>query len=81
MDSLLPSIYLGCFFIAVILLLNMVSHAFNRSFLWGIICLLFPAGTYVYCKKHWEITKHLAIPITLLLILGVIFKIILMLSQ
>jgi predicted membrane protein len=81
MDSILPSIYLGCCFIAIILLLNMISQAFNRSFLWGFICLLFPAGTYVYCKKHWGITRHLAIPMTLLLVVGIIFKIIMYLSS
>ena len=58
MHNIVSFVYLFCFFIAAILLLNIISKAFNSSFLWGIISILFPPGTYVYCKKHWELTKH-----------------------
>jgi uncharacterized membrane protein len=81
MNNIFPFLYMACFLIAMILILNMVSQAFKRGFLWGVLCLLFPAGTYVYCKRHWQITKTLAIPTLILLVSGVVFKLVIMAAQ
>ena len=78
MVDLFPFFYIACLLIAMILLLNMISQAFKRGVLWGVLCVLFPAGTIVYCKKHWSVAKSLAIPLLILLIGSVVLKLLIM---
>ena len=72
--SLSAMLYIGFLIIALIIFLNMLSQAFKFGFFWGILCLLFPPGTIIYCKKKWDVTKKLAIPFTICVIGGIIFK-------
>ena len=40
-----------CSFIALIIFLQSMSNAFKKNFLWGVIYLLFPIGSYFYYRK------------------------------
>lgn len=81
MAGLLPFLYAACLLLVVILLLNMFSQAFKQSILWGVLCVLFPAGTIIYCKKNWTIAKSLAIPILILSVSSILFKLFIMTTQ
>lgn len=76
MSTILPYTYILCCLLTFILLLNIISHAFNRSIVWGVISLIFPPGTYYFCRKHWELTKHLALPVLFLAVIALVAKII-----
>lgn len=44
-----------CFLIAIMMLMALVQEAFNKSgFLWGVASMIYPPGTYKYCKTDWE---------------------------
>jgi len=63
-----------CFLVAIIMLMQMIQHAFNKEgFLWGIICMLFPPGTYKYCRKNWQQLGTNFIIISVLTSIGGIF--------
>lgn len=41
---------------AVIMLISIIQNAFSRDgMLWGLIAILFPPGTYIFCRKNWDI--------------------------
>ena len=50
-----------CSFIALIIFLQSMSNAFKKNFLWGVIYLLFPVGSYFYYKKFITEEKGSAI--------------------
>ena len=81
MNTLFQFLYLAYFFVAMILILNLVSKAFKRSVLWGFTCLLFPPGTYIYCKKNWQAVKNLVMPILILVAGSLLFKLLTMLIK
>ena len=62
---------IGCVLLAMKLLLNLVAGAFKQGMLWGVVAIMFPAGTYIYCKKYWNIVRYIAIPLAILLAVAV----------
>jgi hypothetical protein len=47
-----------CLLVAGILLLNLIQKAFDREgVLWGVIAVVYPPGTYVFCRKNWDLYR------------------------
>ena len=64
----------GCFLVSLIMLMQMVQNAFAKDgFLWGLLCLLFPPGTYKYCRRNWEELGKNFIAMSVLASLGLVF--------
>ncbi len=52
-----------------ILLLNLIQRAFEREgILWGLISIFYPPGTYLYCRKNWDIYRKTYVGISALLV-------------
>ncbi len=67
--SLLGAASLVCFLVALILYLHLVQQAFNQSgVIWGLISVVYPPGTYYYCRKNWDIYRSRFILISALLL-------------
>lgn len=77
MTSFLGVISIVCILIAAILLLNLISSAFEmegfQGLVWGFISILFPIGTYYYCRRDWDIHRTTFFTITGLVIVSVVF--------
>jgi len=57
--------------IGLIILFNLIQRAFDREgVLWGLISVVYPPGTYVYCRRHWEAYGKKFVTITALLVVG-----------
>ena len=70
-----------CLLVAGMLLLHLIQQAFLKAgTAWGLISILYPPGTYLYCRKHWGEMRNRFILITSLfiaaLVLWVIIKIV-----
>lgn len=53
--SFMGVVSMVCLLVGMILLLHMIQQAFARSgVIWGIISTVYPPGTYLYCRRHWE---------------------------
>lgn len=62
-----------CVLIAAIMLINLIQRAFAREgVLWGLIAVIYPPGTYVYCRKHWDVYGRTFTFISALLIVGLL---------
>lgn len=47
-----------CLLLAIMMLLHLIQQAFDRSgVIWGLIAVVFPPGTYYYCRRTWD-TNH-----------------------
>lgn len=52
-----------------IMLLGLIQRAFEREgVLWGIISIFYPPGTYLYCRKNWDIYRKNFVLISSLLL-------------
>jgi uncharacterized membrane protein YhfC len=69
-EQLFVVISLGCFFAGFIIFLQSINNAFNKTFLWGIACLLFPIGSYFYYKRFFKQEKKNAIYLSTFLGVG-----------
>ena len=61
MQAILITITMLCAFIALIIFFQALNNAFKKGFLWGVIYLIFPIGSYFYYKKFITEEKHSAI--------------------
>ena len=44
-----------CLLVAIMLLLHLIQQAFDRAgVLWGLISVVYPPGTYYYCRRTWD---------------------------
>lgn len=63
-----------CLLVSGIILLHIIQKAFDRDgVLWGIIAILYPVGTYFFCRKSWDEWGSKFILITALLVAYLIF--------
>lgn len=76
MQSWIVIIYLICFFVAFTVLLESINNAFKKGFLWGMIILMFPVGTYFYYKKFFTDEKTNAIKCAIWLFVGLFLVVI-----
>ncbi len=65
-----------CCFIALIIFFQTMSNAFKKNFLWGVVYILFPIGSYFYYKKFIAEEKSSAIWLTVCLVVAVLSVII-----
>ncbi len=61
-----------CSFIALIIFLQSMSNAFKKNFLWGVIYLLFPIGSYFYYRKFIIEEKNSAIWLSICLSIALV---------
>lgn len=55
------------------MLLNLIQTAFARDgVLWGLIAVVYPPGTYLFCKKSWELYRKTFFTISILIISGLV---------
>lgn len=63
-----------CLLIGMILLLHMIQQAFARAgIIWGIISTLYPAGTYIYCRRNWENYGSRFVTVSTLIAIALVF--------
>ena len=71
--SLLGVVSMVSLMVAIMLLVHLVQQAFDKAgVVWGMIALVYPPGTYLYCRKNWEVMRDRFIIITGLLIISII---------
>ena len=59
--------------VAGIMLLNLIQRAFaSDGIIWGLITIAYPPGTYLYCRKNWDVYRKPFVIITGLFSLAVI---------
>lgn len=75
--SLMGVVSITCLLVAMILLLHMIQQAFARSgVVWGLISVVYPPGTYVYCRRNWDQHRARFILVSGLFITAVVFGVI-----
>lgn len=71
--SLLGVVSMVSLMVAIMLLVHLVQQAFDKAgVVWGMIALVYPPGTYLYCRKNWDLMRDKFIIITGLLIISII---------
>lgn len=71
--SLLGVVSMVSLMVAIMLLVHLVQQAFDKAgVVWGMISLVYPPGTYLYCRKNWDVMRDKFIIITGLLIISII---------
>ncbi|HSX19737.1 MAG TPA: hypothetical protein VLG38_01280 [Gammaproteobacteria bacterium] len=71
--SYMGAISMVCLLVAVILLLHLIQQAFDRSgVLWGIISVIYPPGTYLYCRRNWDVLRSKFVLISGLMIAALV---------
>ena len=72
LTTLLGVVSIVSLLVGGILLLNLIQRAFEREgILWGFIAIFYPPGTYLYCRKNWDIYRKTYVGISVLLIVAV----------
>lgn len=62
--------------VSLIMLISLVQTAFSRDgILWGVIAAIFPPGTYIFCRKDWDVYRTRFIIIASLAIIGLVLLI------
>lgn len=59
-------------FTALIIFFHSMQNAFKKSFMWGMIFIMFPIGSFFYYKNFLQEEKKSAIFITITSLFGVI---------
>jgi len=72
MQAILITIAMLCAFIALIIFFQALNNAFKKGFLWGIIYLIFPIGSYFYYKKFITEEKNSAIGLSVCLAVALV---------
>lgn len=81
MANLLGVISIVCLLVAVIMLINLIQRAFDRDgVLWGLISIVYPPGTYMFCRKDWDSYRKPFITISVLLGISLVVWIVLKLA-
>lgn len=58
--------------VAFMLLIHLIQQAFDRSgVVWGMIALIYPPGTYLYCRKNWDVMRDRFIVISGLMVIAI----------
>ena len=73
--SLISIVGIACLLLGIVMLFNLISDAFKKSARWGFICLVFPPGTYYYCRENWTEVSKAALPMAICLTVGVVISI------
>lgn len=56
--SFMGVVSIVCLLVGMILLLHMIQQAFSRSgVIWGMISIVYPPGTYLYCRRNWDVYR------------------------
>lgn len=72
--TLLGVISIISLLVAVMLLIQLVKQAFDSAgVIWGMIATLYPPGTYLYCRKNWDVLRDRFVVISGLLIIALVF--------
>ncbi len=75
--SLVGLISMICLLVAVMMLLQLIQQAFNKAgVLWGVISTLYPPGTYLYCRKNWDVMRDKFVIISGLLIVSIVLLVV-----
>ncbi len=62
-----------CLLVAVIMLMNLIQKAFDKDGItWGFISILYPPGTYMYCRKNWQAYSKKFFTISILMGVGLV---------
>lgn len=78
MATLIGIASIVCLLIGCIALLNLIQKVFEREgVLWGSISVLYPVGTYLYCRKNWALYRRQFILINILIISSLVLFLIL----
>jgi hypothetical protein len=77
LESFIGLVGIMTFIISLIMLMDLISEAFKkhqgpRSLITGLQSMLFPIGTYYYCKSEWEVYGRRFKLITTLFSIGVV---------
>jgi predicted neutral ceramidase superfamily lipid hydrolase len=70
MQHLLIIVSACCFFVAFMVFLQSMNNAFKKNFLWGVVYILFPIGSYFYYKKFITEEQSNIIKLAVWLLLG-----------
>jgi len=71
--TMLALISMVALLISGIMLLHLIQRAFEREgILWGMIAILYPPGTYLYCRKNWDLYRKTFVWITGLLVVALV---------
>ena len=72
MQHLLIIVSTCCFFVAFMVFLQSMNNAFKKNFLWGVVYILFPIGSYFYYKKFLTEEQGNIIKLSVWLLLGML---------
>lgn len=72
MQHLLIIVSTCCFFVAFMVFLQSMNNAFKKNFLWGVVYILFPIGSYFYYKKFITEEQSNVIKLAIWLLLGML---------
>lgn len=64
--------------LALILLMHMIQQAFDRAgLIWGMIAVIYPPGTYLYCRKNWDVMRKRFMLISTLILISLVLWLVL----
>ena len=64
--------------IAFIMLINLIQRAFeNEGVVWGVLAMMYPPGTYLFCRRNWENNRKQFITIGALLLVSLVLLLVL----
>jgi hypothetical protein len=65
--GLIGTISIAALLIGIIMLMNLIQKAFDREgVVWGFIAMIYPPGTYMFCRKNWDVYRKQFIVTSLL---------------
>lgn len=71
--SMVGVISMVCLLLAFILLIHLIQQAFDRAgLIWGVISVIYPPGTYLYCRRNWGTMRNRFLLISTLLLVSLI---------
>lgn len=74
MATFIGVMFIVCLLLAGIMFLILIQKAFEREgVVWGMISVFYPPGTYLFCKRNWDIYRGQFLAISILLSLCLVF--------
>lgn len=75
--TFLASVSMLSILVSGIMLISLIQNAFSRDgTLWGLLTMIFPPGTYLFCKKNWDVYGKRFIIMSAFAIVGLLFAVI-----
>ena len=60
------------------MLINLIQRAFeNEGVVWGVLAMMYPPGTYLFCRRNWENNRKQFITIGALLLVSLVLLLVL----